>query len=160
VERVRTFAQSPNCAATEIQLNVLREAPEMVDLLAETALPAFIRSPLAMGLLAGRITRDTQLSADDVRGIAPEWLEWFADGRPTSVFMDRVEAVRGILTEGDRTMVEGALGWLWARSPWAIPIPGFRTPAQVEANAAARGTGPLSTDQMVRIDEMLGRGAR
>jgi len=45
-------------------------------------------------------------------------------------------------------MVEGALGWLWARSSWVIPIPGFRTVAQVEQNAAARDLGPLTADQM------------
>ena len=157
VHRVRQFAVSPNCTSTEIQLNVVRDAPEMALALDEVELPALVRSPLAMGLLAGRITRETELSDDDVRGIAPNWLEWFRDGRPTPQFMDNVEATRSILTEDGRTMVEGALGWLWARSPWVIPIPGFRTVAQVEQNAAARDKGSLSADQMARIEVALGR---
>jgi aryl-alcohol dehydrogenase-like predicted oxidoreductase len=157
VHRVRQFAVGPNCTSTEIQLNVVRDAPEMALALDELELPALVRSPLAMGLLAGRITRETELSDDDVRGIAPNWLEWFRDGRPTPQFMDNVEATRSILTEDGRTMVEGALGWLWARSPWVIPIPGFRTVAQVEQNAAARDRGSLSADQMARIEVALGR---
>ena len=156
-EQVRRIAEGPNCSSVEIELNVLSHAPEVVPLLCELRLPAFIRSPLAMGLLAGRITRETQLAEDDIRGIGAEWLDWFHDGRPTDEFMDRVDAVRSILGEGDRSMVEGALGWLWARSPWVIPIPGFRTMAQVEQNAAARDLGPLSDDQMSRIEAALGR---
>ena len=39
---------------------------------------------------------------------------------------------------------QGALGWLWARSEATIPIPGFKTVAQVEENAAALHFGPLS----------------
>ena len=76
---------------------------------------------------------------------------------PVIISLAPVEAVSSILTEDGRTMVEGALGWLWARSPWVIPIPGFRTVAQVEQNAAARDKGSLSADQMARIEVALGR---
>ena len=136
---------------------MLDDSPPILPMLADLELPDFIGSPLAMGVLAGRITGETQLCDDDVRGIAPEWLDSFRDGRPRPEFMDRVDAVRDILGEGDRTMVQGAIGWLWARSPWAIPIPGFRTVTQVEQNAAAREKGALSPEQMVRVDLALGR---
>ena len=39
--------------------------------------------------------------------------------------------------------MQGALAWIWARSPVAIPIPGFRTVAQIEENAGAMAGGPL-----------------
>lgn len=157
VHRVRAFGESPNCAAVEIGLNVLQDSPNMIAALAELDLPAFVRSPLAMGLLAGRITRETQLADDDVRGVGPEWLRWFEDGRPTPAFMDEVDAVRDTLADGDRSMLEGALGWLWARSPWLIPIPGFRTSVQVQQQVAAQVKGPLGADQMTRIAAALGR---
>ncbi len=157
VERARLFAAQPNCAALEIQLNVLSDAPEMLALLEEQQLPALVRSPLAMGLLAGRVGRDTTLAANDVRGIAPAWQTWFRDSRPAPEFLGQVEAIRGILTEDARTIAQGALAWLWARSPWVIPIPGFRTSSQAEQNAAARDRGPLTTDQMTRIEEALSR---
>jgi len=110
-----------------------------------------------MGLLAGRVGRDTTLAANDVRGIAPAWQTWFRDSRPAPEFLGQVEAIRGILTEDARTIAQGALAWLWARSPWVIPIPGFRTSSQAEQNAAARDRGPLTTDQMTRIEEALSR---
>ncbi len=157
VERARLFAAQPNCAALEIQLNVLSDAPEMLVLLEEQQLPALVRSPLAMGLLAGRVQRDTTLATNDVRGIAPAWQTWFRDSRPAPEFLGQVDTIRGILTRDGRTIAQGALAWLWARSHWVIPIPGFRTPSQVEQNAAARDRGPLTTDQMARIEAALSR---
>src|SRR5919198_2321581 len=58
-----------------------------------------------------------------------------------------------------RTLAQGALGWIWARSPVAIPIPGFRTAAQIEENAAAVAAGPLDPDAMAAVDAALGRGS-
>ena len=47
--------------------------------------------------------------------------------------------------------------WIWARSERTIPIPGFRTVAQIEENTAAMQFGPLSAEQMREIDILLGR---
>ena len=38
-------------------------------------------------------------------------------------------AVREILTSGGRSLVQGAIAWMWGRSSAAIPIPGIRTVA-------------------------------
>jgi hypothetical protein len=48
-------------------------------------------------------------------------------------------------------------GWILARSPRAIPIPGFRTVEQVEGLAGAMTHGPLSPEQVAAIDELLDR---
>ena len=68
-----------------------------------------------------------------------------------------MEAIREILTSGGRSMAQGALAWLWARSPLTVPIPGFRTVAQVEDNAGAMRFGPLAAEQMKEIDALMGR---
>jgi aryl-alcohol dehydrogenase-like predicted oxidoreductase len=68
-----------------------------------------------------------------------------------------MEAVREILTSGGRTLAQGALAWLWARSEKTIPIPGFRTVQQVEENCGALQTGPLAKDQMAEIETILER---
>jgi aryl-alcohol dehydrogenase-like predicted oxidoreductase len=65
--------------------------------------------------------------------------------------------MREILTSGGRTLAQGALAWLWGRSLNTVPIPGFRTVAQVEENAKAMEFGPLSAGQMTEIDRILGR---
>jgi aryl-alcohol dehydrogenase-like predicted oxidoreductase len=38
-----------------------------------------------------------------------------------------------------------------------VPIPGFRTPVQVEENCGALGHGPLTAAQLAEIDQLLGR---
>jgi len=64
--------------------------------------------------------------------------------------------VRGILTAEGRTAAQGALAWIWARSHAALPIPGFKTVAQVEENAGAMRSGPLNDQQMAEITRLLG----
>jgi len=61
------------------------------------------------------------------------------------------------LTSDGRTLAQGALGWIWARSERTIPIPGFKTVAQVEENAGAMRFGPLSAEQMDQIERLLER---
>jgi aryl-alcohol dehydrogenase-like predicted oxidoreductase len=56
-----------------------------------------------------------------------------------------------------RTLAQGALAWLWARSPKTLPIPGFRTVKQVQENAGAMKFGPLTAEQMAEIDKLLDR---
>ena len=69
----------------------------------------------------------------------------------------RIYAVREILTSNGRSIAQGALGWLWARSQKTLPIPGFRTVEQVKENAGAMQYGPLTTQQMNEIDTILER---
>jgi aryl-alcohol dehydrogenase-like predicted oxidoreductase len=54
-----------------------------------------------------------------------------------------------------RTLAQGALGWLLARSPRTVPIPGIRTVAQAEQNAAALQLGPLPATAMAEIARLL-----
>jgi aryl-alcohol dehydrogenase-like predicted oxidoreductase len=154
-ERARVFADGEHCAAVQHELSVLSDAPELIALCESEGLASVNRSPLAMGLLTGKFDGDARLPSDDVRGKAPEWLKWFRDGRPAPEWLGRVEAVREILGSGGRSLAAGALGWILARSGRTIPIPGFRTVAQVEDNLSALERGPLSSQQMREIEEVL-----
>jgi aryl-alcohol dehydrogenase-like predicted oxidoreductase len=111
-----------------------------------------------MGLLTGKYNAGVKPSADDVRGEkSPEWMKYFKNGLPSPEYSAKINAVREVLTSGGRTLAQGALGWLWARSPKTIPIPGFRTVKQVEENAKALDFGPLSQEQYLEIERILGR---
>ena len=65
--------------------------------------------------------------------------------------------MRDILTSKGRTAAQGAIAWLWAVSEVMIPIPGFKTPGQVEENIGAMEFGPLDPSQLSEIDSILGR---
>ena len=109
-----------------------------------------------MGLLTGKYSAETQAAEDDVRGKkAPDWMKYFKDGKPNPEWMKKREAIKEILASNGRSVAQGALAWLWARSPQTIPIPGFRTVKQVEENARAMEFGPLTAEQMDEIASLI-----
>lgn len=157
-DRARVFAEGANCTAIQVQLNVIDDAPDILAVCDAFDLAAINRGPLAMGLLTGKYTPDTTLPADDVRGPnAPTWMKYFVNGQPNPEWLNKMEAIRDILTSGGRTLAQGAVAWLWARSGHTIPIPGYRNVAQVEENCGALQFGALDADQMRQIDAVLGR---
>lgn len=158
-DRARFFAQGTHCTAVQVEMNVVQDAAEVLAVCEEFDLAAINRSPLAMGLLTGKYTASSVLPDDDVRGPnAPYWSKYFVGGKPTAEWIQRIEAVREILSNcGGRTLAQAALAWLWARNERTIPIPGFKTVAQVEDNVAAMDFGPLDADTMREIDTLLGR---
>lgn len=103
----------------------------------------------------GKFDASSQLPASDVRGSGHTWLAYFTDGKPSQEFLDKLAAVREILASNGRTLVQGALAWLWARSQQAIPIPGFKSVQQAEENARAMQFGPLTTEQVQEIEALL-----
>ena len=155
----RRFADAPHCAAVQHELNVLNDAPTMRDLCAAHGLASVNRTPLASGLLSGKYTAETVISKDDFRGAGHVWVRYFENGRPNQAFLDMVTAVRDVLTSDGRSLVQGALAWIWGRGDHTIPIPGFKTVAQVEENCAAMEFGPLNEDQMRQTDALLERDA-
>ncbi|MFE4335674.1 aldo/keto reductase [Streptomyces sp. NPDC056831] len=154
--RAALFAQGAHCVAVQHACNVLEDAPEMLALCTERGLASINRSPLAMGLLTGAYGPERRGGAGDIRATPPAWLRWFgAGGTAAPEWTARVDAVREVLTADGRTLAQGALAWLWARSPHTVPIPGFRTVAQAEQNAGALAHGPLREEQLTEISTLL-----
>ena len=151
VDGARLFAQGQHCVAIQHDLNVILDAPEMLALCEELNLASVNRSPLARGALSGKYTKETVFPQNDVRTDSWSRDHFFA---PT---LSQLDAIRELLTSSGRTLVQGALAWIWARSEKTIPIPGFKTVAQVQENAKAMEFGPLTDDQMKEIDSLLGR---
>jgi aryl-alcohol dehydrogenase-like predicted oxidoreductase len=156
-ELAAPYLDSPHFTAVQIELNVLDDNPAMIAFCDDNDLAGLCRSPLAMGLLGGRYDAATRIGADDIRGKQPEWMRWFVDGRPAPDYLERLEAVRGELTADGRTLAQGALGWIFARSQRVIPIPGFRNDAQVEDNLGALEFGPLDPARFAAVERLLER---
>jgi aryl-alcohol dehydrogenase-like predicted oxidoreductase len=160
-EHVEGWLGHPGNVSVQHRLNVLEDAPEMLALCERHGLASLNRSPLAMGLLSGKFSEGARLPDDDVRASGAGWLTAFdADGRPRAEWLRALASIRECLTEGGRTLVQGALAWIWARSPATIPIPGFKTVAQAEENAGALAHGPLPAARMREIENLLGRARR
>ncbi|MBI4671449.1 MAG: aldo/keto reductase [Chloroflexi bacterium] len=147
----RVFARGAHCTAIQHGLNVIWDAPERLAVCNEFDQASIARGILGMGALTGKYTLENYkslLSAEDFRS------------RNDSFFisvLEKLEKVRDILTSDGRTLSQGALAWVWARSDRTIPLTGFRTSAQVEENIAGCDFGPLTVEQMQQIELLLER---
>jgi aryl-alcohol dehydrogenase-like predicted oxidoreductase len=145
------FGQGKHCAAIQHDLNVVLDAPGVLATCEELDLASVNRSPLARGALTGKYSKESAFAENDVRRDQWSYEHFYA---PT---LDKLDALRDILTSGGRTLAQGALAWIWGRSRQTVPIPGCRTEAQVRENAGAMAFGPLTEGQMGEIENLLGR---
>lgn len=146
----RVFAQGEHCVAIQHDLNVVKRAPGLIDLCEELNLASVNRTPLARGALTGKYTPDSAFAETDIRSSPNTRENYFMP------VLEKLDDLRDILTSGGRTLAQGALAWIWARSETTVPIPGIRTVQQATENAGAMDFGPLTADQMRQIDEILG----
>jgi aryl-alcohol dehydrogenase-like predicted oxidoreductase len=156
-DRAEIFAQSKHCTAIQHDMNVFRDSPNMLGVCEKHQLASINRGPLAMGLLTGKYSEvSTVVDPTDIRSRNNlEWLTYFKDGVPSSILVSQLYDIRDILTSNGRTLAQGALAWLWARSEMTLPIPGFRTVKQVTENAKALEFGPLAQEQMQQIQQLM-----
>ena len=148
-ERARLFAEGAHCAAIQQRLNIFEGNAQVLALCEQLNLSSVNRGPLAQGLLTGKFTSDSELPADDVRH------GWNLSDGDLALRLKKIETLRAVLTRDGRSLAQAALGWLWARSPKTIPIPGFKTVKQIEDNAGALRYGPLTPEQMEDIERLL-----
>ena len=148
VARARFFAEGKHCTAVMHRFNMILDAPEMLVLCEEADLASVNRIPLLMGILTGKHRDGLRLSEDDVRSV------WF-QGEHVQRDIDRVEALRSVLTRDGRSLAQAALAWIWTRSERTIPVPGFKRIEHVESNAAAIDYGLLDEDQMVAVERVM-----
>jgi aryl-alcohol dehydrogenase-like predicted oxidoreductase len=152
---VAAVAAGGHAVAVEGELNVLQRDPGVPQVAESAGLALLARTPLAMGLLSGRYRRPDDLDPGDVRRQTPYWT-FFAEGRMDE-WLARLDDVRQVLTGGGRTLVQGALAYVWGASPAALPVPGARTVAQVREQAGALEHGPLSAEEVATVDRLVGQ---
>lgn len=151
-DRARIFAEGPHCVAIQQDLNRFEGNAETLALCEQSDLASINRRPLGLGLLTGKFRAESTLPEGDPRVLRMAWN--FREGA-VAARLAQMEALREILTRDGRTLAQGALGWIWARSGSTIPIPGFTTVEQVEENIGAMRFGPLSAEQLNQIDAVL-----
>lgn len=143
--------------AVEHAMSVVLDVPTIQSTIEDKRLVALIRSPLAMGILTGKFSRDTTLAADDVRAADSDRREYFQGRKVASKYLDNLDVVGELLRSGGRSLAQGALCWLLAKSDRNIPIPGARTEQQVRENAGAAEFGPLPPEVMEEIESQIQR---
>jgi len=156
-DRAAAVGARENCIAIQHAMNVFFDAPSLSAVIAEHGLASFNRGPLAMGLLTGKFTADSQVPNNDIRSNDMDWLDYFKGGKPAPALLAKIEAIGELLRSDGRTLGQGALAWLWASNPRTLPIPGAKTVAQAQQNAEALSFGPLSAAVMAEIETLIDR---
>jgi aryl-alcohol dehydrogenase-like predicted oxidoreductase len=154
-QSLSAFVGREGFVAVENDYNIFDRAEAVMAIAETSGLVSLSRLPLAMGLLTGKYSAGRRVSEDDVRAATLPWMKFFKDGAANPDFTQRLEAVRELLTTGGRTLAQGALGWILAKSPAALPVPGFTRPEQVRDNLGALEKGPLPAAVMAEIDAVL-----
>jgi aryl-alcohol dehydrogenase-like predicted oxidoreductase len=157
-DRIAAVADRANLVAIQHGANVLFSAPAVFPLIEQYGLVSLNRSPLAMGALTGKYSAPSAtVPSFDLRSQNMDWMDWFKDARIAPRVAATLNAVRELLCTDGRTLAQGSLAWLWAHSPAAVPIPGFRTVTQVAENTGALAFGPLPHDVMQAIEALVDR---
>nr|VFK41661.1 MAG: Predicted oxidoreductase [Candidatus Kentron sp. TC] len=152
-EAATLFASGANCVAIQHPMNIFEREVGITALCEEENLASICRAPLAMGLLTGKFTKDTRFADDDIR--SGMWNLSIAE-RPEARVFEKIETIKELLTMDGRTLAQGALGYLWAKSENHIPIPGFTSVRQVKENIGALEFGLIEERIVNEINELVG----
>jgi aryl-alcohol dehydrogenase-like predicted oxidoreductase len=143
----RAHAVQP-VAALQSEYSLWWRAPEkeILPLLEELGIGLVPYSPLGRGFLTGKIDENTKLDASDFRANLPRF-------SPETMKANRalIELLTAISERKHATPAQIALGWLLARKPWIVPIPGTTKLPRLEENIGAAAIA-LSTDDLHEID--------
>jgi aryl-alcohol dehydrogenase-like predicted oxidoreductase len=154
-DRAAAFASRAAFVSVQHSMNVFFRASALLPVIEQHGLISINRSPLAMGVLSGKYVPGMVMDKGDIRSQNMDWMGYFKDGAVAPDYASQLDAVRSLLQTDGRTLVQGAIGWLWARSPRTLPIPGFRTAAQVDDLAGALEMGPLPESVMSEIERVV-----
>ena len=106
-------------------------------------------SPLGRGFLTGAIRDVGQLAADDWRRNNPRFQ---AENLAHNLAL--VDAVTALAAARGCTPAQLALAWLLSRGPQVVPIPGTRSIARLDENAASAAL-TLTADELARLAAVL-----
>lgn len=153
VEEALKAIEYPGVASIQIIYNLFRQRPAELFFREAKArnVAVIVRVPLASGLLTGKMNRTSTFAPDDHRafnrhGEAFDVGETFA-GVPYEVALDAVEAIRPLVPAGT-SMAAFALRWILMADAVSVVIPGAKSRAQAESNAAASTLAALPPETM------------
>ncbi|MCY4730936.1 aldo/keto reductase [Natronomonas gomsonensis] len=104
------------------------------------------RVPHSSGLLNEQVTPETELDEGDHRGFRPD--EWYETG------WEKIETLRFLERDGERTMAQASLQWLLSQDHVASVTPTFRTREDIDEWAAASEVPALSDEELDRVADL------
>jgi len=107
-------------------------------------------SPLGRGFLSGTMGQSTNFAADNDQRKTNPYLS--AENRAAN--QPIIDAIRAIAEEKRATAAQVAIGWLLARKPWIVPIPGTTKLQRLDENLDALSL-EFSESDLEKIDRLF-----
>ncbi|MGC9148984.1 MAG: aldo/keto reductase [Sulfolobales archaeon] len=155
IESARQCLSITDIASIQIRYNLIERYAEKehIPYAEREGLSIIAWSPIAKGALSGKYDTKNIPQFQDVRANDPVFHpENMAKIEPL------INLLRDLSKKYNRTPTQIALRWLIQYSPTVIPIPGAKSPEQVEENAGA-GEFTLSFEDFLKLD-LVSRGIR
>ncbi|MHA1945237.1 MAG: aldo/keto reductase [Candidatus Hodarchaeales archaeon] len=145
--RAEMFSKGKHCTALQYVLTLTRINTPIARLCEENDLAGIIRSPFASGTLTGKYTKNTKRQSNHMLGGTD-----FDTERYEKIFQT-LDQLKELLE--DRTLVQGILGYIWAKDDRAVPIPGAKTVDQIAEIGQCLDLGPITKQEMGEIDSLF-----
>ena len=147
----RAHQVQPLAAVQNIYSMVERDMEEaVIPYCLENGIAVIPFSPIASGLLSGRITQQTQFeSRDDVRNWVPQ-----LSRRNRKNNQPIVDLVSEFAQRKQATAAQISLAWMLHKYPNVIPIPGSKNQERILENLGASGIS-LTEEEFAELDSRL-----
>jgi aryl-alcohol dehydrogenase-like predicted oxidoreductase len=154
-EYLKAFNAEGGCATLQIDYGILNRTPEadIFPYCQEQNIGVIVRGPLAMGILTGKFSADSQFAEGDFRQ------RWQENPDEHEIFLQdlaKVERLRPLAQ--DRTLAQLALQFAMAHPAVTVTIPGAKNVRQLTDNVGAALLPPLTKEEMAQIDAITPPG--
>ena len=148
VQTIRRAHAVQPVTALQCEYSMWWREPEaqLLPALQELGIGLVAYSPLGRGMLTGKIDAHTQFASDDFRNQLPRFTPEARNANQAFV-----DLIGSIATRRRITQAQLALGWLLAKKPWIVPIPGTTKLQRLEENLGAAAV-TLTAEELREID--------
>jgi aryl-alcohol dehydrogenase-like predicted oxidoreductase len=155
-EYLKAFNADGGCSTLQIDYSILNRTPEaeIFPYCQEQNIGIIVRGPLAMGILAGKFTAESQFPEGDFRR---NWQEKPDEHEIFLTDLQKVEQLKQLFP--GRNLAQLALQFTLAHPAVSTVIPGAKNPRQLEQNLAAGLLPPLTPEELAKIDQVTAPGA-
>jgi aryl-alcohol dehydrogenase-like predicted oxidoreductase len=154
-EYLQAFNADGGCATLQTDYSILNRTAEaeILPYCQRNDIGVIVRGPLAMGILTGKFSADSQFAKDDWRR------RWQDNPEEHEIYLDdlaKVEKLRPLAQ--DCTLAQLALQFVMAHPAVTVAIPGAKTVKQLQDNVGAALLPPLRSEELAQIDAITPPG--
>ncbi len=154
-EYLKEFNKDEKCATLQIDYSILNRTAEkdIFPYCIEHNIGVIVRGALAMGILTGKFTKDTQFGEGDFRQ------NWQKNPEEREIFYKDLETVEKLKPLAkNKTLAELAIQFVLSHPAVSVVIPGAKNKKQVEMNLKAAYLPPLTKEELEQINSIVPPG--